>query len=308
MMNGAGRRRLAQIEVMAEPDRLSVLAVLISSPVAMTVAEVAAAPGDTDEVARHMRAMEAVGLIEADQRPVGGAARRFRPTADALARFGGAAIGNPVTPVPLVDPGDHTGLLKRISAGLAREFGDHLSAETVADLVGESYQLLAARASVRTHLPTLTERFVTERLHALVEATDVSRDRRRDVLFVCVRNAGRSQIAAALARSMAGDRVQVRTAGSVPAAQLDPVVRSELLRRGLAGWTEFPRPLTSEVVQASGVVVTMGCGDACPVVPGRRYVDWPIEDPVGRSRREVREIVDDIAGRVQHLLGELDAS
>src|SRR5690606_9726201 len=104
-----------------------------------------------------------------------------------------------------------------------------------------------------------------------------------DVLFVCVRNLGRSQIAAALLRARAGSSLVVAPAGSRPAETFGPAVRLELRRRGLDGLIDFPRPLTSDMVRASRFVVTMGCGDACPVIPGRHYLDWPVADPAGAA-------------------------
>ena len=126
-----------------------------------------------------------------------------------------------------------------------------------------------------------------------------------EVLFVCVENAGRSQLAAALLRQMTGDRVHVRTAGSKPSDRIDPTVVEALDEIGVPVVAEFPKPLTDEVVQAADVVITMGCGDACPIYSGRRYLDWPIPDPVGRSMAEVRSIRDEIAGRLQTLCAEL---
>jgi ArsR family transcriptional regulator len=125
------------------------------------------------------------------------------------------------------------------------------------------------------------------------------------VLFVCVQNAGRSQIAAAILRQLAGDRVAVTTAGSEPAGDVRPAIVGALEEIGVALGSEFPKPLTDEAVRAADVVVTMGCGDACPIHPGRRYLDWELEDPVGRSPERIREIRDDIERRVRALLGEL---
>jgi protein-tyrosine-phosphatase len=123
-----------------------------------------------------------------------------------------------------------------------------------------------------------------------------------------VHNSGRSQIAAAVTRRLAGDRVRVRTAGTRPAAEPDRMTETVLARRGLDGLIEFPRELTDDIVRASGVIVTMGCGDACPVYPGRRYLDWPLDDPAGRPIEEVERIVDDITARVRALLAEIDAA
>jgi len=122
------------------------------------------------------------------------------------------------------------------------------------------------------------------------------------VLFVCVRNAGRSQMAAGLLVRMAGDRVTVRSAGSAPADEISPVTIRVMAELGIDLTRESPRRLSDEFVQAADVVVTMGCGDACPVYPGKRYVDWDVEDPAGRSVEEVRRIRDDLAARVAALV------
>jgi arsenate reductase len=126
-----------------------------------------------------------------------------------------------------------------------------------------------------------------------------------EVLFVCVHNAGRSQMAAALTAWLGGDRVTVRSAGSEPAAAINPAVVEAMEELGLDLSQEFPRPLTDEAVRASDVVITMGCGDACPIYPGKRYLDWELDDPAGRSLAEVRGIRDEIRGRVEELLADL---
>lgn len=126
-----------------------------------------------------------------------------------------------------------------------------------------------------------------------------------EVLFVCVHNAGRSQMAAALLAHHAGDRVRVRSAGSAPADQINPAVRSVMAEMGIDLVDAEPKKLTEAAVQASDVVITMGCGDACPIFPGKRYLDWVLDDPAGRPREEVRVIRDEIDRRVQALLSEI---
>ena len=126
-----------------------------------------------------------------------------------------------------------------------------------------------------------------------------------EVLFVCVHNAGRSQMAAALLDHYAQGRVSVRSAGSAPAEQLNPDVLAAMAELGIDLSKEFPKPLTDESVQAADVVVTMGCGDACPIYPGKRYEDWALDDPAGADLAGVRRIRDEIAGRVRRLLDEL---
>ncbi|GAA1205264.1 Protein-tyrosine-phosphatase [Prauserella alba] len=126
-----------------------------------------------------------------------------------------------------------------------------------------------------------------------------------EVLFVCVHNAGRSQMAAALLDHHAAGRVTVRSAGSAPAESINPAVREVMGELGLDLSKEFPKPLTTEAVQAADVVITMGCGDACPVFPGKRYLDWQLADPAGKGADDVRPIRDDIDRRVRALLAEL---
>jgi arsenate reductase len=126
-----------------------------------------------------------------------------------------------------------------------------------------------------------------------------------EVLFVCVHNAGRSQMAAALLDHHARGRVHVRSAGSEPADQINPAVVEALAELGLDAAREFPKPLTDEVARAADVIVTMGCGDACPVYPGKRYLDWQLDDPAGQPLEVVRVVRDEIDRRVQDLLADL---
>lgn len=126
-----------------------------------------------------------------------------------------------------------------------------------------------------------------------------------EVLFVCVHNAGRSQMAAALLDHHAQGRVTVRSAGSTPAEQVNPAVVEVMNELAIDVSREFPKKLTTDAVEASDVVITMGCGDACPVFPGKRYLDWELDDPAGKSAEQIRPIRDDIDARVRQLLGEL---
>ena len=126
-----------------------------------------------------------------------------------------------------------------------------------------------------------------------------------EVLFVCVHNAGRSQMAAALLDHHAAGRVRVRSAGSAPASEINPAVVAVMGELGLDLTGEFPKPLTGTAVQAADVVITMGCGDACPIYPGKRYLDWELDDPAGKTIDQVRPIRDNIDTRVRQLLAEL---
>jgi arsenate reductase len=130
---------------------------------------------------------------------------------------------------------------------------------------------------------------------------------RPEVLFVCVHNAGRSQIAAGYLDRLAGDRVSVRTAGSEPAEKINPVVVEAMEEVGIDLSKEFPKPLTDDAVREADVVITMGCGDACPIYPGKRYEDWELEDPAGKDLEVVRQIRGEIEGRVRSLVDELVA-
>ncbi|MEV4566172.1 arsenate reductase ArsC [Nonomuraea sp. NPDC049419] len=125
------------------------------------------------------------------------------------------------------------------------------------------------------------------------------------VLFVCVHNAGRSQMAAGWLTHLAGDRIEVRSAGSEPAGQVNPVAVEAMREVGIDITAAHPKVLTADAVEASDVVITMGCGDACPIFPGKRYEDWKLDDPAGQGIEAVRLIRDDIRSRVEQLLGEL---
>ena len=127
------------------------------------------------------------------------------------------------------------------------------------------------------------------------------------VLFVCVHNAGRSQMAAGYLRHLGADRIEVRSAGSMPAAQINPVAVEAMREEGIDITAQTPKVLSTEAVQSSDVVITMGCGDACPIFPGKRYEDWELEDPAGQDLAAVRTIRDEIKGRVEELISSLEA-
>jgi arsenate reductase (thioredoxin) len=126
-----------------------------------------------------------------------------------------------------------------------------------------------------------------------------------EVLFVCVHNAGRSQMAAGLLAKLSEGRVRVRSAGSAPAEEINPVAVEAMREVGVDLAAELPKPLRDEAVRAADVVITMGCGDACPVYPGKRYEDWQLDDPAGQDLEAVREIRNEIQRRVEGLIGEL---
>ena len=195
--------------------------------------------------------------------------------------------------------------LRRLAADLSEKFAGTFGSETVERYVLESYTGLLRTSKVRAHLASQTTRFAADRLTALAQAKGAIESPVPEVLFVCEQNAGRSQMAAVLMNSLGAGRVHVRSAGSSPSASLNPAVIQVMAELGLDMGEEFPKPLTDDVVQAADVVVTMGCGDACAIYPGKRYLDWELTDPAGLKLDEVRAIRDEIRARVSTLLEEL---
>jgi arsenate reductase (thioredoxin) len=205
----------------------------------------------------------------------------------------------------VVNPGlDQETALRREIARLAGEFGGVFSKETVDRYVHESLDKLQG-ARVSSFVPLFVHRFARERLRALAQVQGKMEKEMPEVLFVCVHNAGRSQMAAALTAHLSGGRVHVRSAGSDPAEHINPAVVAAMAELGLDLSHEFPKPLTDEVVEAADAVITMGCGDACPIYPGKRYEDWQVADPAGQPVEAVRAIRDQITDRVEALLHSL---
>ena len=198
--------------------------------------------------------------------------------------------------------------VERAAEALQHEFAGVYSRETIARYIAESTDLLGGQAKVNVFVPVLVHRFTRERLKALAQAEGLIVKEQPEVLFVCVHNAGRSQMAAGLVKLRSEGRVHVRSAGSDPGEQINPTVVEAMSEIGVDMSEEFPKPLTDEVVRAADVVITMGCGDACPIYPGKRYEDWELEDPAGKDVKTVRRIRDEIDARVQRLVGELTAS
>ena len=193
----------------------------------------------------------------------------------------------------------------RIAERLAERYRGVFGLETVQFVVDDSYRLLARDAKVTQFLPSLTAHFAGDRLAALARADGLVLSERPSVLFVCVENSGRSQLAGALLRALAGDAVTVMTAGSEPGHRIAAGVAEALDEIGIPVLAEYPKPLTDDLVRGADFVITMGCGDACPVFPGRRYEDWPIADPVPGGMDGMRAARDAIAARVEGLLAEL---
>jgi arsenate reductase len=196
------------------------------------------------------------------------------------------------------------GHLEKGLESLREEFAGIFSAETVERFMAESLEALTS-ARLKQYVPLFVHRFARERLRALGQVEGTIEKAVPEVLFVCVQNAGRSQMAAALLDHYGEGRVHVRSAGSDPADRINPDVVQAMAELGIDVGKEFPKPMTDEVVQAADAVVTMGCGDACPIYPGKRYEDWEVDDPADVDLEGVRRIRDDIAERVRRLLAEV---
>jgi protein-tyrosine-phosphatase len=194
--------------------------------------------------------------------------------------------------------------LRQTAARLAEEFSGVFSEETIERYLAESLDLLG-EARINVFVPVLAHRFARERLRALGQLEGTIVKEHPEVLFVCVHNAGRSQMAAGLVKLRSEGRIHVRSAGSSPADEINPAVVQAMDEVGVDLSEEFPKPLTDEVVRAADVVVTMGCGDACPIYPGKRYEDWVLDDPAAQDLEAVRRIRDEIDGRVQALIAGL---
>ncbi|MFK4362616.1 MULTISPECIES: arsenate reductase ArsC [Rhodococcus] len=196
-------------------------------------------------------------------------------------------------------------VLSRTAQDLAAKYVGVFSAQTVERYVFESYTALRRTAKIHTHLTSLAARFAADRLTALAQSSGALAKDVPEVLFVCVHNAGRSQMAAALLDHHARGRVHVRSAGSAPVHEINPAVITAMAEIGIDLADEFPKPLTDDVVAAADCVVSMGCGDACVVYPGKRYLDWALDDPYGQPLEVVRAIRNDLDARVIALLTEL---
>ena len=194
--------------------------------------------------------------------------------------------------------------LRSAANDLKQEFRGIFSEETIERFIVDS---LPERSGVRIEdfIPVFAHRFARERLRALAQAEGKIAKDVPEVLFVCVHNAGRSQMAAGLVNLRAENEIHVRTAGSAPADEINPAVVEAMEELGVDMSEEFPKPLTDEVVRAADVVITMGCGDACPIYPGKRYEDWELDDPNGQDLDTVRRIRDELDARVQKLVADL---
>lgn len=304
----------AVVKALADPLRLRMLSLLGASPsgeaCACDLAELADVSQPT--VSHHLKVLREAGVLTSERRGTW-VYYRFAPTMRAMTTAlveGLRAARHPASELggrTYWHPGQGDRELLEVDAKLSRvaeritETTAELSGDAVLRIVRESHASLARSSRVTSHLLVLTERFAKQRI------ADVLRDRAAGaphVLFVCVQNAGRSQLAAALVEARSGGRVVARSAGSMPAADVHPDVRALIDELGVDG-DPFPKPLTDDAVRAADVVITMGCGDICPILPGVRYEDWQIGDPALASLEGVRAIRDDITLRVDRLLSEL---
>ncbi|WP_353647405.1 arsenate reductase ArsC [Mycobacterium sp. D16Q16] len=188
---------------------------------------------------------------------------------------------------------------------LQTEFDGTFGTETIERFLHSSYEQYASRATVPNFLPLLAERFARQRLHALARVEGKVSDGKPTVLFLCTHNAGRSQMALGFFNHLAGDQAVAWSGGSEPGREINPAAIEVMAEVGIDITGEYPKPWTDEIVQAADVVITMGCGDACPVFPGKRYENWNLPDPAGQSAEATRPIRDDIEARVRALLAEL---
>jgi arsenate reductase (thioredoxin) len=195
--------------------------------------------------------------------------------------------------------------LRSAATNLRREFEGVFGVETIEQFLATSYDQFAANARIVTFLPLMAERFARQRLRALARVEGKSDDGTPTVLFLCVHNAGRSQMALGWFNHLAGGEAVAWSGGSEPGKEVNQSAVLAMAEVGIEIAQEFPKPWTDEIVRAADVVITMGCGDACPLFPGKRYEDWELEDPAGQDVDAVRPIRDDIEVRVRRLLDSL---
>jgi protein-tyrosine-phosphatase len=196
-------------------------------------------------------------------------------------------------------------LLLTIRTQLEAEFAGTFGPKTIERFLADSLDKLLPQARITTFTPIFAERFARDRLTALAKLEGHLPVTTPSVLFLCVHNAGRSQMAAGWLQHLAGDRVHVYSGGSEPASEVNPAAIAAMAEVGIDITSNYPKPWTDEIVRAADVVVTMGCGDACPIFPGKRYEDWELDDPAGQSVDAVRPIRDDIRHCVEHLIDSL---
>ncbi|MCP2246405.1 arsenate reductase ArsC [Lentzea aerocolonigenes] len=195
--------------------------------------------------------------------------------------------------------------LRTAATRLQAQFDGVFGSETIERFLHSGYDQFASRSTVPNFLPLLAERFARQRLKALAVVEGHVDDGKPIVLFLCVHNAGRSQMALGWFEHLAGDGAVGWSGGSEPGYEINPSAIAAMDEIGIDISGEYPKPWTDEIVRAADVVITMGCGDACPVFPGKRYLDWALDDPAGKDVAAVRSVRDEIERRVRGLLEEL---
>ncbi|HYN34031.1 MAG TPA: arsenate reductase ArsC [Ilumatobacteraceae bacterium] len=196
-------------------------------------------------------------------------------------------------------------IIKQSAARLQDEFAGTFNAETIERYINDSRDKLNFSSTIPHWLPLLIERFTRDRLRAL-ERLETGNNDKPAVLFLCVHNAGRSQMAAGWLRHLAGDNVDVFSGGSDPGTETNKTAIAAMAEVGIDIANEYPKPWTDEIARAADVIVSMGCGDACPIFPGKRYEDWELNDPSNQPIDAVRHIRDDIRSRVETLISSLE--
>ena len=201
---------------------------------------------------------------------------------------------------------DQAVAMRTAASRLTRDFRGVFGQETIERFLHSSFDQFASRATVTKFLPLMAERFARQRLQALAKVEGLHDDGKPTVLFLCVHNAGRSQMALGFFNHLAGDAAVAWSGGSEPGIEVNPAAVAAMRERGIDISGEFPKPWTDEIVRAADAVITMGCGDACPIFPGKRYEEWELDDPAGQDLADVRPIRDEIERRVRILLETLN--
>jgi arsenate reductase (thioredoxin) len=196
-------------------------------------------------------------------------------------------------------------LIHTSAVRLQDKFKGIFGPETIERYINDSLDQLLPNSEVVSFVPIFVERFAKDRLRALAKVEGKMISDKPSVMFLCVHNAGRSQMASGWLKHLSSDRVDVFSGGSEPASTVNPAAIEAMAEVGIDIRTEYPKPWTDEIIRAADVVITMGCGDACPVYPGKRYEDWVLDDPEGLGLDAVRPIRDEIRGRVEKLIAEM---
>ena len=204
----------------------------------------------------------------------------------------------------LIQPTEESEIIEHSVSQLARKYAGKFDESEIRPIVKDSFASFAD-AKVRTFIPVFTTRYADDRLRAMAKVRGLITDSPPSVLFVCVHNAGRSQMAAGWLRHLSRGKIEVYSGGSLPGKDLNAAAVEAMREVGVDIANEFPKPFAVEIVQSADVVITMGCGDTCPIFPGKRYEDWALDDPAGLGVEAVRPIRDEIKRRVESLIQDL---